>query len=205
VGAWLTRQALEAATFAVAGSVVLGGTLAGCGNRAAVGRHPGPWPATSSAPAPGSPVPGMIAGSFPPTAQQPAGSCPFVSQQQVAAALGQPVQHVRGCAYSFAHGAGSVGVITDTYSSPATARECLNEQASGQRFKVSKIPGLGTPAESVVTPQWTVAAVLIRGAKWLEVVIFWRLAARHPEMAVTLLRDAAANFGKYTSGVQFGC
>jgi hypothetical protein len=86
------------------------------------------------------------------------------------------------------------------------ARECLHEQADGHGFKVGKVPGLGPEAESVIMPRpETVAAVLVRGVRMLVVAMIWRFAVRHPVMAVTLLRDAAANFGKFTSAIQPVC
>jgi hypothetical protein len=214
VGAWLTKRALtkraltkralRATALVGAGMVLLGGTLVGCGSTPAAARPPGALAATS--PVPGSPAPSMITGSFPPSAQQPSGSCPFVSQRQVAAALGQSVQHVQGCAYSFARGAGTAAVITSRYNSVVMARGCLHNQASGHGFRVARIPGLGPESESVIMPrQSTTAAVLVRGDKMLAVVIFWRRAAGHPEIAVTLLREATANLGRYTTGIQPVC
>jgi hypothetical protein len=205
VGAWLTRQAPAALTSAVAGMVVLGGTLAGCGGTAASSRPSRPAVA-SSAPVPASPAPSKPTGSFPLPAAQPTGSCPFVSQRQVAAALGQPVRHVRGCVYSFAHLAGTLVVTTRKYSSEAMAAGCLHAQADGPGFRVEKIPGLGSEAEAVIMPPAeVVTAVVVRDAKLVAVVIFWRFAVRHPVMAATLLRDAAANFGKFTSAIQPVC
>jgi hypothetical protein len=137
------RAREPALTSAVAGMVVLSGTLAGCGSTAEAGQPPSPAVA-SSAPVPASPAPSKTTGSFPLPAAQPAGSCPFVSQRQIAAALAQPFQHIRGCAYSFARGAGSIGVITTAYNSSAMARGCLCYAArNGEKQVIGHSDGQG--------------------------------------------------------------
>jgi hypothetical protein len=194
VDAWLTGRAVKPASLAIAGLVVLSGTLTGCGDTAAASRPPGSTAAASRTSSPSA------------AAAQPGPPCPFLSQRQVAVALGQPFRHVRGCVYDFAGGAGIVGVTTRKYDSSAMARGCLRDQAHGPGFKVAKIAGLGPDAESIMMPrQSMVTAVLVRGAQLMAVVIFWPLATRHPQMAVTLLRDAAPKFGRLTGSIQPVC
>jgi hypothetical protein len=194
VGAWLTGRPIRVATLAVAGLALLSGTLAGCGDTAAASRPPGSTAAASRTTSPSA------------GAAQPGPPCPFLSQRQVAAALGQPFRHVRGCVYDFAGGAGIVGVTTRKYGSSAMARGCLRDQADGHGFKVAKIAGLGPEAESVMMPRQSMAAaVLVRGSQLMAVVIFWPLATRHPQLAVTLLRDAAAKFGRFAGSIQPVC
>jgi hypothetical protein len=131
-----------------------------------------------------------------------------VTQRQVEQALGQRVQHFKGCTWSFADGAGSIGILTSVYTSAALARECFiqQRQSEGQGSSSRPIPDLGPSAESVVLPgAGTVVAVLLRGAKWIVVGIVWPPAVKHPERAVRLLRDAAANFGSYPGARQHEC
>lgn len=156
-------------------------------------------PATSSSP---PEIPSALAGP-----EQPAGACPYVTKSQVERVLAQRVDRFRGCVYWFADGRGIVGIGTYMYSSVGLARECLAQQRQSVGLGASSrpIPNLGPSAESVVSPTNGTVAILLRGAKMIVVGITWPPAARHPELAVTLLRDAAANFNSYSNTPQREC
>jgi hypothetical protein len=165
--------------------------------------------AACSASAPPRPAPGPPGPPGPTraTTRAPAGEdCPFLTRAQVARALSQPVVAVRGCAYNFAADTATVGVIASTYTSARAARACLRHQAAGPGARVSRIRDLSPAAETIVRRRdLTVRAVLVRGARSLTVVIFWRQAARNPHVAVILLRDAAAHFDRETAAAQRSC
>lgn len=183
-------------------------TLAACGNggTAAPGTQSSPAliarassPAQSSSPAG---IPSALAGP-----EQPTGSCPYLTQGQVEKVLGQRVDHFKGCVYAFADGAGSVGITTYTYHSAALARECFARQSQSVGLGASSrpIPDLGPSAESVILPTNGTDAILLRGAKLISVGIIWPPAAHHPELAIELLRDAAAKFNNYSNRPQQQC
>lgn len=103
---------------------------------------------------------------------------------------------------------GNHRIETSVYTSAALARECFAQQRQsvGQGSSSRPIPDLGPSAESVALPKaGTVDAILLRGAKWIVVGIVWPPAVKHPERAVRLLRDAAANFGSYSNTPQQEC
>jgi hypothetical protein len=133
----------------------------------------------------------------------PNGQCPFLTATQIQIAIGQAVHQVKGCAYSFASGAGTAGVLTTTYSTPAEARNCLAIADRG--LKVTKLPGLGSLAQVSVEPLGVTSTLVIRGAKRLVIDIIWPSAAVHPNVAVTLLRDAITNFDRYSAPLTLGC
>ena len=204
-GVHLTGRVRHSTGIVVAGACL---TLAACGGGGT------PAPGTPSSPAVTSRASSEAQSSPPPdipsalaAPKQPTGPCPYVTQGQVEKALGQRVEHFKGCVYSFANGAGSVGISTYTYNSEALARECLAQQnrTVGPGSSSRPIPDLGPSAESVVLPKEGTVATLLRGAKWIAVGIIWPQAASHPELAVTLLRDAAPNFNSYSNTPQQEC
>jgi hypothetical protein len=121
------------------------------------------------------------------------------------------MHQVKGCTYSFAGGAGSFGVLTNTYSSSRQAGICGQEGLTqdshiyGRGFEIIKIPALGSQAVSLILPNTGTQAGITRNAKSLSVAIFWPPAARRPQIAVTLLREAIVKFDRYSSPLTFGC
>jgi hypothetical protein len=152
----------------------------------------------------------QIAASHPATStplysgpELPGGQCPFLSTAQVQTAFGQPVQHVIGCNYRFAHSTGSMGVLTTTYTTPAQAQSCLTLADHG--LKVTKLPEFGPLAQVTTGPLDDTTALAIRGARRLTVGIIWPTASAHPDVAVALLRDVMKNFNQYSASPALGC
>jgi hypothetical protein len=140
----------------------------------------------------------------------PDGQCPYLTAAQIRAALGQPVHHVAGCAYSFANGAGSFAVIDQTYSSLPVTRTCYREALGqarglfpGRGFTITRVPGL--QAVSLTLPGGGTQAVFLRGTEALVIFVLWPPAERRPQIAITLLREAVQNFDRYTAPVSAGC
>jgi hypothetical protein len=203
-----------------AGTVALCVILAGCGT----GSTPGsggirqgdatPHATLSSTPS--------AAAQFPATgSSQPNGACPFLTQARIQKILGQRIHQVKGCYYTlphgtdtifFAHVADAVFVLAMTYSSPKQAQECIaagNSQIThtypGSGTRITKINNLGGEAEVATLAHTGLLAPLVRGAKELLVGIFWPPAATRSQLAVTLLRQAVANFGSYSAPEVLGC
>lgn len=99
-----------------------------------------------------------------------------------------------------------------TYSSLQSAGTCYRQgltQAKGlfpgTGFTVTAIPGLGTDAMSLTLPQAGTQAVMLQGTKLVAVSVLWPPAQTRPQIAVTLLREAARNLGQYTAPVTLAC
>src|SRR5215469_4942811 len=186
----MARRARTGTGIVVAGTCL---ALAACGGARIAAQGNSSSPAASagvSSPVQSSSPPGIPSALAGP--EQPVGACPYVTQRQVEKALGRRVQHFKGCLWSFADGAGTIGIETSVYTSAALARECFTQQQQsvGQGFSSRPIPDLGQSAESVVLPKaGGVVAILLRGAKWIVVGIVWPPAVKHPEPAIILLRD----------------
>jgi hypothetical protein len=139
------------------------------------------------------------------------GQCPYLTTGQIQAALGQTLQHLAGCAYSFAKNA-SLAVTSQTYNSAQSASTCYRQSLTqakglfpGPGFTVTAIPGLGPDAVSLTLPDGGTQAVMLQGTKVLAVFVLWPPAQTRPQIAVTLLREAARNFGRYTTPVTLAC